>query len=46
MRQRIMGLRATAGQLRRLGMMLVELWKLLIIVNLLGYFIWKEKTIN
>ena len=41
-----MGLRAIAGQLRRLGMMLVELWKLLIIVNLLGYFVWKKKTIN
>ena len=46
MRQRMMGFRATAGQLRRLGMMLVELWKLLNIVSLLGYFVWKEKTIN
>ena len=34
-----MGLRATAGQLGRLGMMLVELWKFLIIVSLLGYFV-------
>ena len=46
MRQRMMGLSATAGQLGRLGMMLVELWKLLIIVSLIGYFVWKEETIR
>ena len=44
MQQRMMVLRATAGQLRRLGMMLVELWKRLTIVSLLGYFVWKEKN--